>query len=68
MLTFETGIDVRCREPSAPTVARFRVRGAEYRYVVIGTQYGYLHTTSGDARTWKTASGARHAVKRYVPL
>ncbi len=37
-------------------------------YCVIGTAYGYLHNSSGDIRTWKTASGARRAAKAYVPL
>jgi hypothetical protein len=38
------------------------------RFAVIGTSYGHLHTTSGDWATWKTASGARKAIKRYVPF
>ncbi len=38
------------------------------RFAVVGTAYRYIHTTSGDWRTWKTPSGARHAIKRYVPL
>ena len=68
MLTFDNGIDIRCREQSAPCVARFLVRPGEYRFIVIGTDYGYWHTTGGDVRTWKTASGARKALKRYAPL
>lgn len=68
MITFESGIDIRCREASAPTVARFAMGDGTYRYVVIGTQYGYWHTTGGDVRTWKSYSGARRAVRRYVPL
>lgn len=68
MITFENGMDARCREVSTPTVARFRMRDAEYQFVIIGTQYGYWHTSGGDVRTWKTASGARRALRRYVPL
>lgn len=68
MLTFESGIDVRAREAKTPTVARFHVGQGVYRYVVIGTAYGYWHTSGGDVRTWQTASGARKAAKRYVPL
>ena len=69
MLTFETGMDSRCRSVSVPTVARIRVDTAlSYRYCVIGTQYGYWHTATGDVRTWKTASGAYRALKRYAPL
>ncbi len=35
-------------------------------YCVIGTSYGYLHTSAGDIRTWKSASGARKAAKAYA--
>ncbi len=69
MLTFENGMDSRCRDAAAPTVARFRVSSsAGYRYCVIGTQYGYWHTSGGDVRTWQTSSGAYRAIKRYTPL
>lgn len=68
MIVFESGIDIRARSVSAPTVARFMVQPGEWRFIVIGTQYGYLHTSSGDIRTWRSYSGARRAVKRYVPL
>lgn len=63
MLKFEKAIDARCRAPSRPEVAML-----DHHYIVIGTQYGYLRTAAGDVRTWKTYSGARKAVKRYVPL
>ena len=68
MITFQNGIDIRAREPQAPTVARFHIGNGIYRFVVIGTQYGHLHTSGGDVRTWQTASGARKAIARYVPL
>lgn len=78
MVTFENGIDVRCRSVSVPTVARFRIdnpncvlhkgTAPEYRYCVIGTQYGYIHTSCGDVRTWKSYSGARRFARNYVPL
>ena len=68
MVTFEHGIDARCREPSAPIVARILVRRGLFEFCVIGTAYGYWHTAGGDVRTWKTASGARRAARRYVPL
>ena len=32
-------------------------------YAVAGTDYGWLHNTSGDIRFWKSASGARHWIK-----
>ena len=68
MITFETGIDARCRLPKAPEVARFVMHPNCVAYCVIGTQYGYWHTTGGDVRTWRTYSGARRALKRYVPI
>ena len=70
MITFENGIDIRAREPAKPTVARFAMgdKDKTYRYIVIGTAYGYLHTTAGDVRTWRSYSGARRACNRYVPL
>jgi hypothetical protein len=34
-------------------------------YCVIGTDYGFLHNSSGDVRTWRSASGARRAAKQY---
>jgi len=68
MITFENGIDTRCREAIKPAVARFRVRDNEYRYIVIGTQYGYIHTIGGDVRTWGSYSGAYKAAKSYVGL
>jgi len=68
MVTFESGMDIRCREPKVPTVARFAMGDGTYRYVVIGTQYGYIHTTGGDVRTWRSYSGARRFACSYVPL
>ena len=68
MITFELGIDIRCREVSKPTVARFCIRPGVYAYIVIGTQYGYIHTTGGDVRTWKTYSGAYKSMRNYVSL
>ena len=35
-------------------------------YCVIGTDYGYLHTSAGDIRTWRSASGARRGAARYA--
>jgi len=66
MITFKTGMDIRSREAKTPTVARFHLGNGKYVYCVIGTQYGHWHTSAGDVRTWRTASGARKAVKRYI--
>ena len=68
MIIFENGIDARCREHSKPTVAKIRITGTHYRFCVIGTAYGFWHTSGGDVRTWQTANGARRAAARYVPL
>lgn len=70
MITFETGIDARARAVNKPTVARLNVGGQkpEYRFIVIGTNYGHLHTTGGDVRTWASYSGARRAARNYVGL
>lgn len=68
MITFESGIDIRCRQVEKPTVAKIHVGKGVYRYCVIGTQYGYIHTTGGDVRTWCSYSGAYRAAKNYVSL
>ena len=57
--------DSRIRE-GEPRAARVIFRDGETRYFVAGTEYGYLHTTSGELRTWKTASAARRMAKRYA--
>jgi hypothetical protein len=67
VVTFHETLDHRTRVPRAPEVARWII-GPTTRYVVIGTQYGSLHTISGDTRTWRTPGGARRAIRRYVPL
>lgn len=68
MLVFECGLDRRTRECGKPRVAKFHMGRGEYRYCIVGTQYGHIHTTGGDVRTWKTASGARKFLKTYTPL
>lgn len=68
MIVFENGLDIRCREVTKPQVAKFRVKGSEYRFVVIGTQYGHIHTSGGDVRTWGSYSGAYKFLKQYSPL
>ncbi|MEF2253322.1 hypothetical protein RSP795_10140 [Ralstonia solanacearum] len=68
MIVFENGIDVRCREAKTPTAAKFHMGDGTYRYVVIGTEYGFIHTTAGDVRTWGSRSGAGKAATNYVGL
>lgn len=68
MIVFENGIDIRCREVTKPQIAKFRVKDNEYRFVVIGTQYGHIHTSAGDVRTWGSYSSAYKFLKQYNPL
>jgi hypothetical protein len=46
-------------------VARFNIGNGNYRYIVIGTEYGYIHTSGGDVRTWGSYSGAYRFAKQY---
>lgn len=68
MITFENGIDYRARSPKAPEVAKFHMGNGTYKYCVIGTNYGYIHTVGGDVRVWGSYSGAYRAAKNYVGL
>ena len=43
-------------------------RQAHDSYVIIGTDYGYLHDCHGNVRTWKTRSGATNALRRYIKV
>lgn len=66
MVIFEKGLDGRTREAKIPTVAGLRLANGELAYIVIGTEYGHIHTSAGDVRVWKSYSGAYRAAKRYV--
>jgi len=68
MITFENGLDIRTRQQAKPCIAKFHIGDAEYRYVVIGTDYGHIHTSSGDVRTWKSYSGAYKFLCKYQPF
>lgn len=69
-------IDIDPRSYTKPTVVRFRTPTSQFNrlgpvrvlYAVCGTQYGYLHTTSGDVRVWNSYSGAYKVMRAYVPL
>lgn len=65
MITFEKGLDVRTREVPSQ-VARFAMGDGTYRYICIGTDYGHIHTTSGDVRTWGTYGSARRFLNNYL--
>lgn len=74
ILTLPLWIDIDPRSYTKPTVVRFRTPTSQFswagpvrvRYAVCGTDYGWLHTTSGDIRTWDSYSGAYKAMRRYV--
>lgn len=66
MIEFTTGIDIRARTPQKPTVAKFWVTRERLAYCVIGTDYGYIHTSSGDVRVWGSKSGAYKAAANYT--
>jgi len=68
MITFENGMDIRSRHCLKPTVAKFHVNNGVYKFVVVGTDYGHLHTSGGDVKTWNSYSGAYRAAKSYVSL
>lgn len=65
LITFENGLDIRTRQATKPTVARFKVSQGVYRFIVIGTDYGHLHTIGGDVKTWESYSGAYKAARNY---
>lgn len=68
MITFENGLDIRTRQQNKPCVAKFHLGNEEYRFIVIGTEYGHIHTISGDVRTWRSYSGAYKFLKQYQPF
>lgn len=68
MIHFTNGIDIRCRVPQKPTVARFTVAPGDIRFVVIGIPYGFWFKTDGTIRTWRSYSGARKAMHRYYAV
>jgi len=65
MITFTNGLDSRTRE-AAPQIARFYVTANDAQYCIIGTDYGHIHTTGGDVRTWRSQSGARRFLRHYL--
>lgn len=68
MIHFTDGVDIRCRVPQKPTIARFTVVPGDVRFVVIGTPYGFWFKTDGTIRTWHSYSGARKAMRRYCAV
>ena len=72
--TIPTWLDIHPREYKKPTIVRFRVSDSPFSggpksqilFAIVGTDYGYLHTTGGDLRTWKSYSGAYRILKQYT--
>lgn len=71
MITFHGSLDCRTREVNKPTVARITYRDwlgeLVTHYIVIGTAYGHIHTSSGAIKQWNSYSGARRAARKYQP-
>ena len=61
--------DVNPRDYQNPTalLVDFGHADGAPRWCIVGTTYGFLHTTSGDIRTWRSYSGARRAARSYQP-
>lgn len=51
-----------------PTVVRLFDGEREVGFALFGTAYGYLHTTSGEMRIFRSRSAAYRAKLRYTPL
>ncbi len=74
ILTLPLWIDISPRSYKKPTVVRFRTPTSQFSwagpvrvlYAVCGTDYGYIHNTSGDVRTWSSYSGAYKGMRRYI--
>ncbi len=70
LIQFTGGLDFRART-SPPAVARlvdgpYAVKPGRVRFIVIGVEYGHIHTTGGDIRAWESYSGARRFLRRYL--
>lgn len=66
MIHFEGSLDIRTRQVT-PQVATLRgYTGNPKSFIVIGTDYGHIHTSGGDIRTWKSYSGARKFLNSYL--
>lgn len=65
MITFDNGLDIRTRQVK-PQIARFYVSPNDLRYCVIGTEYGHIHTASGEVRVWSSKSGAYRFLSKYL--
>lgn len=67
MITFTDSMDSRCYEVK-PQVARFKLHRDKNLivYCVVGTDYGYIHTSAGDVRIWRSYSGARRFLREYL--
>lgn len=68
MITFKTGMDARCRDAKQASTAQFAMGDGTYQYCVIGTEYGYIHTSGGAVRVWKSRGGADKFAQSYRNL
>lgn len=81
METFDTHFGAAARQGPPRAVRALLCRNHDYltfagectcpqtasyaKFAVIGTDYGILRRTDGEPRFWHSASGARHALRRY---
>lgn len=71
MENYYDAVDIRARK-GPMRIARLHLSGNSMSpkvydtqlYIIVGSEYGYVHTSSGDVRTWETYSGAWKAWKR----
>ena len=64
--------DSALKSATKPTVVKFYINelAAKLRqpcFAIVGTSYGYVHTTGGDVRYWLTRNGARRWIRTNYP-
>jgi hypothetical protein len=59
--------DVNPRAFSTPRVSLvdFGHADGRPRFCIVGTDYGFMHNTGGDVRTWRSYSGAQKVCRAY---
>lgn len=61
-----TNIAEAINAATKPAPQRIIFPDGTIKYCVIGTNYGYIHTTAGEMKFWKSYRGAYKAAKRYI--
>ena len=55
------------KSATEPVAVPYQLDRTTTVYAIAGTTYGYVHTTSGNVRTWETANGARRWIRTNYP-